>query len=216
LWVASQQQHPFGLSKEILIVKVKNMTTDSPSGKSENSKQFNTLLLTSIVLIIFGIVAIILPNVSTIVAETWISIILVFSSVTKLVYAFQSRHEGGFIWKLLLSVLYIATGVYLFVYPLAGVLTLTLLLGSFLLTEGGFELFLAFRLRPQQNWIWVLADGIITLLLGGLVWFQWPSDASWVIGTVVGISILSTGVSRLMLSLKPASTLEQSGSPVSS
>lgn len=192
------------------------MTMDSPSSKNENSKQFNTVLLTSIVLIVFGIVAIILPAISTIVAETWISIILAFSGITKLVYAFQSRQAGGFVWKLLLSVLYIATGVYLFVYPLAGVLTLTLLLGSFLLTEGVFELFLAFRLRPQQNWSWVLADGMITLLLGGLVWVQWPSDASWVIGTVVGISILSTGVSRLMLSLKPPSTPEQSNSPVSS
>ncbi len=105
---------------------------------------------------------------------------------------------------------------YLFILYLAGLLTLTLLLGSFLLTEGVLELFLAFRLRSQQNWSWVLADGTITLGLGGLVWIQWPSDASWVIGMVVGISIVSTGISRLMLSFKPPTTLEQSDSPVSS
>lgn len=195
------------------------IVNDSSTNVSISSKRFNASLLTSILLIIFGIIAILIPSVTTIVAETWISLILASSGVAKLLYAFQSRQEGGFILKLLLSVLYIATGTYLFIYPLQGVLTLTLLLGSFLLTEGVFELFLAFRLRPQNNWVWVLADGIITLGLGGLVWFEWPSDAPWLIGTLLGVSIVSTGVSRLMLSLKPPaippSTLDQSDSPAS-
>lgn len=193
------------------------MTTDSVSNANTKPENLNNKsLITSIFLIIFGIAAIILPAVSTIVVEAWICVILAFSGITKLIYAFQSRQEGGFFWKLLLSILYVGTGVYLFVYPLAGVLTLTLLFGSFLLTEGVFELFLAFRLRPQSGWSWTLANGIITLVLGGLVWFQWPSDAPWLIGTLVGISILSTGISRLMLSLKPPSILDQSSSPVSS
>jgi uncharacterized membrane protein HdeD (DUF308 family) len=98
----------------------------------------------------------------------------------------------------------------LFVNPLRGVLTLTLLLGSFLLTEGVVELILAFRLRPQQNWTWVLSDGIITLLLGGIIWFQWPFNAPWIIGTLVGVSVLSTGVSRVMLSLNVRSALNPS------
>lgn len=195
------------------------IVNDSSTNTGISSKRFNASLLTSILLIILGIIAILIPSVTTIVAETWISLILASSGVAKLIYAFQSRQEGGFILKLLLSVLYIATGIYLFIYPLQGVLTLTLLLGSFLLTEGVFELFLAFRLRPQNNWVWVLADGIITLGLGGLVWFQWPSDAPWLIGTLLGASIVSTGVSRLMLSLKPPaippSTLDQSDSPAS-
>ena len=98
----------------------------------------------------------------------------------------------------------------LFVNPLRGIFTLTLLLGSFLLTEGVFELILAFRLRPQQNWTWVLSDGIITLLLGGIIWFQWPFNAPWIIGTLVGVSVLSTGISRVMLSLNPRSALNPS------
>ncbi|MDP8966409.1 MAG: DUF308 domain-containing protein, partial [Cyanobacteriota bacterium] len=98
----------------------------------------------------------------------------------------------------------------LFVYPLTGVLTLTLLLGSFLLTEGVFELILAFRLRPQQNWTWALGNGIITLLLGAMIWFQWPFDAPWLIGTLVGTSVLFTGISRVMLSLNARSALNHS------
>jgi len=180
------------------------MTTEV---STDTKKGVNGSLLIGGLLIVLGIIAIALPAFSTIVVETWIAFILASAGTAKLVYAFQIRNQRGFIWQLLLGILYIATGVMLFFYPLTGVLTLTLLLGSFLLTEGVFELILAFRLRPQQNWTWVLGDGIITLLLGGMIWFQWPFDAPWLIGTLVGASVLFTGVSRVMLSLNPRSAL---------
>lgn len=166
-------------------------------------KQTNIGIGVGILLIVLGIVAVALPNVTTLVAETWIAIILASAGASNIFYAIQTRSEG-FIWKLLLGILYVATGIMLFVYPLTGILTLTLLLGSFLLTEGVFELILAFRVRPRPNWGWLLANGIVTLVLGGLVWFQWPSNAPWLLGTLVGVSVLSTGVSRLMLSLHPS------------
>jgi len=180
------------------------MTTDV---STDIKKEVNGSLLIGVLLIVLGIVAIAVPSVSTIVAETWIAVILISAGIAKLVYAFQTRNDAGFVWKLLLSVLYIATGVMLFVYPLTGVLTLTLLLASFLLTEGVFELILAFQLRPRQNWTWALGNGIITLLLGGMIWFQWPFDAPWLIGTLVGTSVLFTGISRVMLSLNARSAL---------
>ncbi|NDJ20383.1 HdeD family acid-resistance protein [Nostoc sp. B(2019)] len=178
-------------------------------------KNINGSLVTGVILIIFGIIAIAIPTISTIFAETWVAVILISSGFAKLVYATQTRDRGGFLWKLLLSGLYIATGVMLFVYPKTGILTLTLLLGSFLLTEGVFELILAFRLRPQQNWTWVLGDGIITLILGAMIWFQWPFNAPWILGTLVGVSVLFTGVSRVMLSLNTRSFLKQSDTTAS-
>ncbi|MBW4668120.1 MAG: HdeD family acid-resistance protein [Cyanomargarita calcarea GSE-NOS-MK-12-04C] len=180
--------------------------TSNVSGDIKNNN-VNGSLLIGVLLAVLGIAAIAVPAVSTIVAETWIAVILSSAGVAKLVYAFQTRDQGGFIWKVLLSALYIATGVMLVSYPLTGVLTLTLLLGSFLLTEGTFNLILAFRLRPQQNWTWVLVDGIITLVLGAMIWFQFPFNAPWLIGTLVGASVLFTGISRVMLSLNARSTL---------
>ncbi len=176
------------------------MTT---SISSDVNKSANSSLAIGILLIVLGIGAIAIPAVSTIFAETWIALILVSAGVGKSIYAFQTRtQDSGFIWKLLLGILYAATGVMLFVYPLTGVLTLTILLGSFLLTEGTFESILAFRLRPQPNWTWVLGNGVITLLLGVMIWFQWPFDAPWLIGTLVGASVLFSGISRIMLSVK--------------
>lgn len=183
------------------------MTTDI---STDTKKEVNVSLLIGGLLIVLGIIAIAQPTASTIFAETWFALILVSAGAAKLVYAFKTREEGGFIWKLLLSILYTGTGVMLFVNPLTGVLTLTLLLGSFLVMEGVFELILAFRLRPQQNWTWALGNGIITLVLGAMIWFQWPFNAPWLIGTLVGVSVLFTGVSRVMLSLKARSALDHS------
>jgi uncharacterized membrane protein HdeD (DUF308 family) len=183
------------------------MTTDT---SANIKKSVNGPLLIGVLLIVLGIVAIVLPVTSTLFVETWFALILASAGAAKVVYAFQHRDSKGFIWQLLLGILYIATGVLLFVKPFTGILTLTLLLGSFLLTEGVFESILAFRIRPQQNWTWVLVDGIVTLVLGAMIWFQWPVDAPWLIGTLVGASVLFTGVSRVMLSLKPPSGLNQS------
>jgi uncharacterized membrane protein HdeD (DUF308 family) len=179
------------------------------ANSAEVKKQLNWSLIIGVLLIVLGIAAMALPVFTTIVAETWIALILISAGIGKLIYGFKTRTEGGFIWKLLLSVLYIVTGVMLFVYPLTGILTLTLLLGSFLLTEGVFELILAFRLRPQQNWTWALGNGIITLVLGAMIWFQWPLNAPWLIGTLVGVSILFTGISRVMLSFAVRNALNQ-------
>jgi uncharacterized membrane protein HdeD (DUF308 family) len=179
------------------------MTTDV---SREIKKDVNGSLISGVILSILGVIAIAAPNFTTLFAESWIAVILIFAGFTKLVYATQTRHQGGFIWKLLLSGLYIATGIMLFVYPFTGILTLTLLLGSFLLAEGTFELILAFKLRPQDNWTWILGDGIITLILGAMIWFQWPFNAPWLLGTLVGVSIIFTGVSRVMLSLNAPST----------
>ncbi len=177
--------------------------------QTPNHKQGLTgAIVLGIVLILLGIAAIAFPFAATIVAETWVAVILTIAGVTKLVYAWQTRGEG-FVWKLLLSLLYIGTGLVLWLYPLQGALTLTLVLATFLLSEGILEIILGFRLRPQPNWGWVMGNGIITLILGGMIGLEWPSDTPWVLGTLLGISILSTGVSRVMLAWVARSTLAQ-------
>ena len=177
------------------------MTTNNPTDyKPEFDQPRNLGLLIGLVAIVLGAVAIFAPAFSTLVAETWLALILISVGASNAFYAIKHRPES-FGWRVFLGVLYIITGLLLFIYPLPGILTLTLLMGSFFLTEGVVECVLAFKLRPQKNWGWVLANGIVTLVLGVLVWLQWPQDANWAIGTFVGISVLSTGVSRVMLSL---------------
>ena len=79
--------------------------------------------------------------------------------------------------------------------------SLTLVLAVFLVLEGIVEIALYFGLRGVRHSGWVLLDGIITLILGILIWRQWPSSSVWVIGTLIGISLIFSGISRVMLSL---------------
>jgi uncharacterized membrane protein HdeD (DUF308 family) len=73
-------------------------------------------------------------------------------------------------------------------------------LATFLLVEAVLEFVLFFKIRGRRNAGWVLVDAIITLLLGILIWAQWPSSSGWAIGTLVGVSLIFSGISRLMLS----------------
>jgi uncharacterized membrane protein HdeD (DUF308 family) len=180
---------------------------DANLASTEIKKGLNGSIAIGILLILLGIAAIAFPVFSTLTAEIWVSWLILFAGAGKLVYAFQSRQDGGFIGKLLLGLLYTATGLFLLIYPLQGILTLTLALGIFLLIEGVFEIVFAFQLRPQQGWGYSLFNGIATLALGGLIYYEWPINGSFAIGLLVGISMIFTGFARLMLSLAARSSL---------
>ena len=86
--------------------------------------------------------------------------------------------------------------------------SLTLVLASLFLVEGILNIVLFFRTRSVQGSSWLLIDGIITLLLGLMIYAQWPSSSAWAIGTLVGVSMIISGVTRVMLSLAVRKTTD--------
>jgi uncharacterized membrane protein HdeD (DUF308 family) len=154
-----------------------------------------------ILMFICGILAISLPLASSIGIVILLAWLIVFAGVSHLFFAFQCHSVGGVLWQVLLAILYGIAGIYMLMNPLLGVLSLTLLLAVFLLVEGILEIALYFGIRRIRHAGWVLFDGIVTLVLGILIWAQWPSSSVWVIGTLVGISLMFSGISRFMLSL---------------
>ena len=155
----------------------------------------------SVLMILAGMLAIALPQVAGITVNILVAWLLVFSGLTHFVFAWHTRTAGGLLWELLLGVLYIGIGVYLLLHPVAGLVTLTLALAIYLFVEGVLEFVLSFAVRPLPGSGWLLVDGIITLILAVLIWRTWPSNTEWVIGTLVGISMLFSGITRLMISL---------------
>ena len=158
-------------------------------------------MLWGILMFICGILAISLPLASSIGIVILLAWLILFAGISHLVFAFHSHSVGGFLWQILLALIYGAAAIYMLMNPLLGVLSLTLLLAVFLLVEGILELALYFRVRQVRHAGWVLFDGIVTLILGILIWTHWPSSAVWVIGTLVGISLIFSGISRFMLSM---------------
>ena len=154
-----------------------------------------------VLLIIFGIVAIGSPLLAAVAVNALIAWLIILAGAVHLVVAFHAHGAGSLIWKLLVGLAYIAFGGYLLLHPLLGVASLTLVLASLFLIEGVLDLVLYFNLRPARGAGWVLFDGLVTLLLALFIGFHWPSSSAWAIGTLVGVSMITSGVARVMMSV---------------
>lgn len=172
------------------------------SAAAEPRQNFRSSMLFAILLIILGILAISLPAIASIGVARVLSWLILIEGIIQFVYAFKSEGVGRTIWKLLIAVLYIAVGGYLLVHPLMGLAALTLLLAIFFLIEGITDIgtFIWTRKNPGSEWL--LLHGLVTLLLGVMIWKHWPISSLWALGTLVGISMLLTGITRLMMASK--------------
>lgn len=159
-------------------------------------------------LIVLGIVAIALPFVAGLAVSAIVGWMLVFGGVTHLAVAFHVRGAGAVLWEILVGLAYLVGGGYMLFHPLIGVATLTLFLAGVFLAEGVFEIVAFFGIRGRKNSGWMLFDGLVTILLAGLIWFHWPSSSIWAIGTIVGISLLMSGVKWLMISLASRNVIQ--------
>jgi uncharacterized membrane protein HdeD (DUF308 family) len=171
------------------------MNGDSSSARSGTG----WMMVWGIVMLICGIAAIALPWASGIGVVIVIGWVLLFSAVSHLIFAFHTHSVGGVLWQILLALIYGAAGVFMLMNPLAGLVTLTLVLAIFLLIEAALETALYFQVRRAINAGWIFFDAIVTLILAVLVWAQWPSSALWFIGTLIGVSLIFSGVARLSL-----------------
>lgn len=154
-----------------------------------------------VLLIIAGMLAIGSPMIAAIAVSILLAWLIVFAGVIHLIVAFHGHRAGSIVWKLLVGIAYLCFGGYLLMHPVLGVASLTLVLAILFLIEGILNIVLFFRMRSIRGSSWVLIDGIITLLLGLMIYLQWPSSSGWAIGTLVGISMIISGVTRVMLSL---------------
>jgi len=173
----------------------------STAGVAIEKRGSGPSIVWSILLIILGLLAIALPIETSLYVVIVIGWLILFHGVGQLVHAFQSKGAGHIAWKLLVAVVYLAAAVYLLVHPHVAVATLTLVLAIFLFAEGVVDIIAYFSTRKIGGSAWMLLDGIITLVLGVLIWRHWPSRSSWVIGLLVGVSMLMTGMTRLMMAL---------------
>ena len=154
------------------------------------------VIIWSIVTFICGMLAIILPLTFAFGIALIIGCLVLVAGFAHLVFAFQTRSIDGFLWQILVSVLYGVAAICLLVNPLLSVLSLALILAIFLLSEGILELALYFCLRRFRHSVWVLIDGIGTLMLGILMIRQWPPATPEIIGALIGISLMLSAISR--------------------
>jgi uncharacterized membrane protein HdeD (DUF308 family) len=161
----------------------------------------NWSIALGILMILAGVLAIAMPPAAGLAVNIVVAWLLLFSGAMHLVFAWHTRTAGGAVWEVLLGLVYGLIGVYLLAQPLVGLVALTLALAIYLFFEAVLEFVLWTFVRALPGAGWLLFDGVVTLALSILIWRTWPANTEWVIGTLVGISMLFSGVTRLMLSL---------------
>jgi len=175
------------------------MAQNTPVAMLRNASTVS--ILWGALLIVFGMMAVGSPFLAAVAVSVVVAWLIVLAGVVHLMLAFRAHGAGSRTWKLLVGIAYLCFGGYMIARPVLGVATLTLVLASLFLIEGILNIVLYVKMRPMHGSSWVLVDGIITLLLGLMIYMQWPSSSAWAIGTLVGISMIFSGIARVMMSL---------------
>lgn len=167
------------------------------------------LRISAILGIITGIVAILMPLVATFAANLVIGAILAGQGVVDAVLAFKARSKKRMAGKFLLGLISIAAGVLLFLFPVFGVLSLTIWLAAYFAASGLMKGFWAFKLRPAPRWGWMLFSASIGVVIAALIVFGLPSTAFWVLGLFLGVDLIFFGFATLALIPRAKDMLEK-------
>ena len=150
-----------------------------------------------IALIVLGIAAILTPATAGGAVVVVIGLILLAAGVAAGIRGLQAATAMEKVLGLVVGVVTTLTGIAMLVHPLFGLSLLTLLLAGYFLADGVCKVVVSFRFRPASGWLWLLASGAISFLLGVLIWSQWPMSGLWAVGVLVGLNLISTGLALL-------------------
>ncbi|ARS89476.1 HdeD family acid-resistance protein [Natrarchaeobaculum aegyptiacum] len=170
--------------------------TEVPEGYSLEHG-WRTLALAGGAVGLVGILAIALPFVTGLSVTIGLGALLVVAGIVHGVHTFTARGWRGSLWQAALAVVSVVAGLMLLVNPLVGLATLTILLVAYLLVDGLAELWMAVRMADQPGRAAIALSGLVSLVLAGLIWAGFPTNATWALGLLVGVGILVTGVSMV-------------------
>jgi uncharacterized membrane protein HdeD (DUF308 family) len=170
--------------------------------EAEIKKSTGWVIAFSIILIILGIGAIILPSIASAFTTLIIGWITLISGIVMIVQSFKSKPVRGFWLNLIVGIFYVIAGGYILFNVGAAMLALTFAFGILFVAEGVFTIIMGFTNKSGHRMSWlVVLNGVITLILGIMVLNNFPFSALWLIGLYVGISLLMSGISLLAAAL---------------
>ncbi|PWW03907.1 uncharacterized membrane protein HdeD (DUF308 family) [Hoeflea marina] len=164
-------------------------------------KTWTWMAVLAVICIIGGFAALFNPFGATILAVVLAGWVFLIQGVVQVIHAFRVRDWPGFLWSLGLGVLSLLVGFVLVADPLAGSVSLTLLVAVLFLMTGVAKTMFALSLRPAGNWGWILASGLISALLGIMILVGLPSSAATILGLLLGIELVSNGVLFLFVAM---------------
>ena len=167
----------------------------------ELQRYWGWLLTWGIALIVVGMLAVSFSFSATLGTVMAFGMLAIVGGCAEIVGGFVARKSGGFVLKLLAGVMYIILGLLMTTHPIGAAAGLTLMIAVALLAAGVMRIILSIMHR-FEGWPWVLLNGVISLVMGVMIWRQWPASALWVIGLFLGIDLIFSGWSSVMWALK--------------
>jgi uncharacterized membrane protein HdeD (DUF308 family) len=167
-------------------------------------KHSTWFIVYGVLMVLLGLFSIALPGVATVAVTLTIGwLLLIGGGVGLFAVISGGRSAPDFWWNLFTTIVYILAGLAVLTRPMAGVLTLTIVLAAYLLAGGVMRIFLAlhYRARIPKAWVWVLISGIVDIVLSGIIMMGLPGTAVWVLGLLVGINLLMMGFSLIMVAM---------------
>jgi uncharacterized membrane protein HdeD (DUF308 family) len=152
-----------------------------------------------VLLIILGIIASATPAVAGKAVVMIIGALLLIAGVVQFAQGLRAESWSDKLLPLILGAIAALSGIGLLGEPWVGMKFIALLLAIFFVLEGIWKIIASFGYRPASGWILMLASGVIALVLGLLIWRQWPLSGLWAIGVLVGVDLLMTGISMVVL-----------------
>jgi uncharacterized membrane protein HdeD (DUF308 family) len=166
-------------------------------------RHWGLFLAQGLVMLVLGLLALARPMIATLAVEIFAGWLFLVGGIVGLAGVFTARKMPGFVWGLIRAAMAILVGILLLWRPLAGVLTLTLLLAAFFAAQGVAQIIAAISQRAALpgSWTWVLLSGVIDLILAAIIISGWPGTAAWVLGLMVGINLIMSGVALVVTAL---------------
>ena len=140
-----------------------------------------------------GLLAILSPFVAGLSITIMVGALMALSGISQCFLAFRAGAFGRALVLFIVGLLMAVAGFYMMSQPVSGLAALTLILMAFLIATGILEIIVAFQLRPADGWGVELFNGIVTLVLGILLWRQFPLSGVWAIGILFGIKMVFSG-----------------------
>ena len=156
-------------------------------------KNAKTAKWVGVLLIIAGFLAIIMPLAAGAAFAKMIGVLLAFGGVMQLLLAFRAGSFGPGLMVFVIGALTLVTGLYMISQPGVALATLALFLAAYFIVTGIAEVVSAFQVKPVGGWGWLMFGGIVSVILGIMIWRQWPLSGAWAVGVLVGIRMLMSG-----------------------
>ena len=154
-----------------------------------------------IITIIMGIVAITAPLITGLSVAVLVGLLVLAGGIARMVWAFQAASLGQGLLMFVIGGLTLLCGVALATDPIFASGVLTIILAAYLAIDGVVEIAAGLQVRPFPGWGWLVIGGGFSLLLGVMIWQQYPLSGAWAVGILVGIKILFNGWTMIALGM---------------